>query len=134
MIVLFFFTGANSFHLWFLCHFKSNISNKQAHFIWLMPLAQGQRRKGQILKSTRIYTLLILSIHSLCNLEQCYRHRAVHAHTHIHTAASPSTNYHSCDLTRPGQRFQQNGQKQTCPGISAPNYSALSSPGGQCCR
>ena len=57
-----------------------------------------------------------------------------HTHTHTHTAASPSTNYHSCDLTRPGQWFAQNGQKETCPGISVPNYPALSSPGGQCCR
>lgn len=57
-----------------------------------------------------------------------------HTQMHAYAAASPSTNYRSCDLTRPGQWFQQNGQKESCPGISAPNYSALSSPGGQCCR
>lgn len=53
---------------------------------------------------------------------------------YTHAATSPSTNYHSCDLTRPGQWFSQNGQKETCPGISAPNYSALSSLDRQCCR
>lgn len=51
---------------------------------------------------------LILSIHNLFI-------QNIVLYIHIHTAASPSTNYHSCDLTCSGQWVPQNGQKKNVP-------------------
>lgn len=131
-------------------HLKSNMSNKGTHSLWSPCLCSSRTEKETLeqtvwrsqwkhcigntqtlacSKSTQIpnnvHTQLVWFRKTTCS--------QIFLGTHTHTAASPITNYRSCDLTRPGQWFSKKWTKRNLSwNLSSQLLHA--ELGRQCCR